>query len=144
MAKHGCDFLGLNRPTLVLVKQVEGSAYVRLIKQFVLLDGCCAPFLEVDLSVSILVSLVEDFNGALIHGFLILVAVDFAVDADKLVLLDQTIAILVKLVKRGCQFFQLLPSRQMGCHKSQRCLLQLRIVLFKKIKHVFCQFSSYG
>ena len=92
-------------------------------------NRCSAPLTEVDLSATIGISLIEYLIGSLIDGSLVLARVDLAVDANELFSLDHSVTILVKLVKRRCQLFQLLFRSQMGRHESESGLLQLRVIL---------------
>ena len=134
MAENGSDLLRLDRTTAIFVKEPEGSEHVRLAKQLMLVDGCSAPLTEVDLPAPVDISLVEDLVGSEVNDLLVHVWVQRAVSLEELLALDQTVAILVELVKRVAELELLLFSGEMTGHKGQSRLLKLRLNLYSVTK----------
>lgn len=124
VTEDGCDFLRLDRATSVFVEQFEGSKHVRLAQEFNLVDCSRAPLAEIDLSTSINVSLIENFICAFIYFYSVELGVQGTVGFEELISLDQTVAILIKLVEGIAQFLLLLLGCKMTGHERQGRLLE--------------------
>ena len=72
MAEDRGNLLSIDGATLIFVKKAEGCMHVGLVKELLLVDGCGAPFAEVNGIVTINVSDVEDLIRTFIdlHGVL--------------------------------------------------------------------------
>lgn len=137
VAQNRGDFLRLDRPTPVLVEQLERREHVGLAEQLDLVDGRGAPLAEIDLATPVNVGLVEDLVGAVVDLSLVKLRVQRAVGLEELRTLDQTVAVFIELVERVAQFLLLLLRRQVPRHEGQRRLLEFRLVLF----NIFCRQS---
>ena len=119
------DLGRLDCATAIFVKECEGSAHVLLIKERLLIDRGRAPLSKVDCSTLVSVGRFKDLKGPIDDLLLVLVWVELFVTVDKLLLLNETIAIFVPLVEGPAKLCLLLLGGQMSCHKGQRRLLQL-------------------
>ena len=123
------DLSCLDCATAIFVKECEGSAHVLLIKERLLIDRGRAPLSKVDCSALVSVGGFKDFERPVNNLLLVLVWVELFVTVDKLLLLNETIAIFVPLVEGSAKLCLLLLGGQVSCHEGQRRLLELRLVL---------------
>ena len=123
MAENGCNFLRLNRATTVFIEKFEGGKHVRLAEQLNLVDSGSAPLAKVNLAAAINIGLIENLVGAIVNLCLIKLRVQSAIGLEEFRALDQSIAILIKLIERLTEFLLLLLCRQVTRHKCQSRLL---------------------
>ena len=61
MTEDGGDLTSIDATTSIFVEKLEGSSHVRLIQELLLVYRGCAPFSKVDSTISIDVSVLENF-----------------------------------------------------------------------------------
>ena len=61
MTEDGGDLTSIDATTSIFVEKLEGSSHVRLIQELLLVYRGCAPLSKVDSTISIDVSVLENF-----------------------------------------------------------------------------------
>ena len=61
MTQDGGDLTSIDATTSIFVEKLEGSTHVRLIQELLLVYRGCAPFTKVNSTVTIDISVVENF-----------------------------------------------------------------------------------
>ena len=61
MTEDGGDLTSIDATTSIFVEKLEGSTHVRLIQELLLVYSGCAPFTKVNSTVTIDISVVENF-----------------------------------------------------------------------------------
>ena len=134
LAQNLRDLSCLDCAATIFIEKLEGSKHVLFVHQRVLINGCSAPFGEVDCATSISIRFIENFKCTFRCSLLVLLGIKLRVAIDELLCLNQTITVLIELVECFAKFLLLSFGCQMASHKCQRSLLHLGFALFK-FKH---------
>ena len=137
------NLLSFNCATSVFVKKAKGCLHVLLVEQRGLVDRSSAPLPEIDRTTAIRVGVNEDLLSTLLDNTILRVRKQPFVAADELVLLDETVAVLVPLLKRLLQLLLLPPRGQVARHESHSRLLELRFVLHTRAELRVAETNRY-